>query len=224
MKATLLSSTLAALALVSGSANAQSFSPGQPAVSPPFAYHHASTLEEGVLRGGADLLRGIGEMNYNNSLAMINGQEAYSRALDNRLKGAATYFDVQTLNREARAEKRGQRATEADLARLAKARAPERLAAIHFDVATKTLVWPEIFNHPYFAEERAEIDRLMSIRGGAGPESREIQMLAAQMTDKLQRIVHNVNKGEYAAAKRFVTSLQYEMNYAPGAAAVASTW
>jgi hypothetical protein len=44
------------------------------------------------------------------------------------------------------------------------------------------------------------------------------------MTDKLQMIVHNVNKGEYAAAKRFVTSLGYEMNFAPGAATVATAW
>jgi hypothetical protein len=215
---------LVALALVSGAVYGQSYTPGPPAVSPPFSYHHASTLEEGVLRGGADLLRGIGEMNYNNSLAMINGQEAYSRYIDNRLKATSAYFDMQTINREARAEKRGQRATEEDLARLAKTRSPERLAAINFDAATNRLVWPEIFNHPYFEEERAEIDRLMSVRGGAGPESRQIQMLAAQMTAKLQAIVHNVNTGEYAAAKRFVTSLQFEMNFAPGAAAVASRW
>jgi hypothetical protein len=223
MKATLLS-TLVALTLVSGTAFAQSFTPGPPAVSPPFAQHHASTLEEGVLRGGADLLRGIGEMNYNHSLSRINDQEAFSRYIDNRVKATAAYFDVQEINREARAEKRGQRATEEDLSRLAKARAPERLAAIHFDATSRSLVWPEIFNHPYFAEERAEIDRLMSVRGGAGPESRAIQMLAGQMTEKLQLIVHNVNKGEYAAAKRFVTSLGYEMNFAPGAAAVASAW
>jgi hypothetical protein len=222
MKTTLLSSML--VALVSTVAYGQGYTPGPPAVSPPFSYHHASTLEEGVLRGGADLLRGIGEMNYNNSLSMINGQEAYSRYIDNRLKATAAYFDMQTINREARAEKRGQRATEEDLARLARARAPERLAAVHFDVTTKTLVWPEIFNHPYFEEERAEIDRLMAVRGGAGPESRAIQLLAAQMTDKLTLIVDNVNKGEYAAAKKFVTSLQFEMNFAPGAGAVASAW
>jgi hypothetical protein len=223
MKATLLS-TLVALTLVSGTAFGQSFTPGPPAVSPPFAQHHASTLEEGVLRGGADLLRGIGEMNYNNSLSRINDQEAFSRFIDNEVKRTAAYFDVQQINREARAEKRGQRATSEDLARLARARAPERLAAVHFDVTTKTLVWPEVFNHPYFEEERAEIDRLMSVRGGAGPESRAIQMLAGRMTDKLQMIVHNVNKGEYAAAKRFVTSLGYEMNFAPGAATVATAW
>lgn len=223
MKATLLS-TLVALTLVSGTAFGQSFPPGPPAVSPPFAQHHASTLEEGVLRGGADLLRGIGEMNYNNALGRRHIEEAIDRRLDNELKYASTYFDKQTLNREARTEKRGQRATAEDLARLARVRAPERLAAVHFDVTTKTLVWPEIFNHPYFEEERAEIDRLMSVRGGAGPESRAIQMLAGRMTDKLQMIVHNVNKGEYAAAKRFVTSLGYEMNFAPGAATVASAW
>jgi hypothetical protein len=220
MKATLLSSTLVAIGLFAANAYGQGYTPPAPISSPPFAYHHASTLEEGFARGVADGMRAVGEMNYNNSLAMINGQEAYSRYLDNRLKAVATYFDMRKLNREARAEERGQRATVEDLARIAKMRAPDRLAAYHFDAARNRLIWPELFQEPYFAAERERIDRLMGAR--AGRESREIQRLAGAMTDKLTAIVHSVQPGEYAAAKRFVTSLQYEMNFAPGAAGVAS--
>jgi hypothetical protein len=204
-------------------ANAQgTYVPPAPIPSPPFSYHHASTLEEGFARGVADGMRAVGEMQYNFSLARINNQEAYSRYLDNRLKAVATYFDMRKLNREARAEERGQRATAEDLARIAKMRAPARLAAYHFDAARSRLVWPEVFHHPYFAEEREMIDRLMGARAGAGPESREIQRIAAAMTDKLTAVVHNIPPGEYAAAKKFVTSLQFEMNFAPGAAGVAS--
>jgi hypothetical protein len=221
MKTTLLSS-LFAIALISTTAYGQGYTPGGPAQSPPWSYHHASTLEEGVLRGGGDLLRGIGEMNYNHSLAMINGQEAWSRYLDNRLKQTATYFDMRKLNREARNEERGQRASIDDAARYAKERAPERLAAFNFDAAHNRLIWPAIFTHSYFAEERDAIDALMATRGGAGPESREIQLLAARMTEKLQLVVHNVQPGEYAAAKKFVTSLGYEMNFAPGMVGVAA--
>jgi hypothetical protein len=223
MKATLLTSTLIAIGLVSATAYGQApFNPGPPATSPPFAYHHASTYEEGLARGIADGMRGLGEMNYNTSLANLIHQETISRNLDNRLKATATYFDMRKLNREARAEERGQRASQDDLARYNKLRTPDRLAAFHFDAARNRLVWPDIFNHSYFAEEREAIDRLMAVRGGAGPESRQIQLIAAHMTQKLRAIVHNVQPGEYAAAKRFVTSLQYEMNFAPAAAGVAA--
>jgi hypothetical protein len=223
MKTTITSLTLVALALVAGSASAQSsFTPGPPAQSPPVAYRHASTLEEGIGRGGADFFRGVGEATYNTSLAMINGQEAYSRYLDNRLKATATYFDMRKLNREARAEERGQRPTQEDLIRYAKMRNPERLAAFNFDAARNAIVWPAVFQHEYFAEEREAIDRLMAERGGAGPESREVQLLAAQMVEKLRLVVHNVQPGEYAAAKKFLVSLQFEMNFAPGATGIAA--
>lgn len=224
MKTTLISATLLTLTFIStGSAWAQGSS-GFPAPvgSAPFAYDHASTLEEGILRGGADLLRGIGEMNYNNSAASILNQEAYSRYLDNRLKATATYFDQRKLNREARAEERGQRPSQEDLERYAKLRNPDRLPAFRFDAARNRVVWPEVFNHSYFAEERDTIDRLMAARGGAGPEAREIQLAAAHMVEKLRAVVHNVQPGEYAAAKRFLTSLQFEMNFAPGAAGIAA--
>jgi hypothetical protein len=213
---------LLAIALISGAANAQTFSAGPPATSPPVEYDHASTLEEGFFRGAADFTRAAGEFEYNQSLANINNQEAYSRYLDNRLKRTATYFDMRKLNREARAEERGQRTTVESAARFAKERSPERLAAFNFDAARSRLIWPAIFNHSYFADERMAIDGLMAARGGAGPESRQIQLLAAEMTHKLRAIVHNVQPGEYAAAKKFITSVQFEMNFAPGATGVAA--
>jgi hypothetical protein len=220
---TALTSTLVALTLiVAATASAEPRYNPAPVASPPVAYHHASTLEEGVLRGGADFFRGIGEASYNSSLAAINAQEAYSRYLDNRLKATATYFDNRKLNRDARAEERGQRPSQEDLARYAKSRAPNRLPAYTFDAARNALIWPEVFNHPYFAAEREAIDRMMAARGGAGPESREIQVATAQMIEKLRMVVHNVPGGEYAAAKRFLTSLHHEMNYAPGATGIAA--
>lgn len=223
MKAPLLSALVLTLTLISAGAAWAQGSSGFPAPvgSPPVFYDHASTLEEGVLRGGGDLLRGIGEMNYNNAAAFILGQEGYSHYLDNRLKGAATYFDLRKLNREARAEERGQRPTAKDIARYARLRTPDRLPPVHFDAARNRVVWPEVFNHSYFADEREQIDRLMAA-GGSGPEAREIQLLAAQMVEKLRAVVHNIQPGEYAAAKRFLTSLQYEMNFTPGAVGIAA--
>lgn len=223
MKATLLTAVLVLLALaVPRPAMTQDhYTPGGPVASPPMYYDHASTWEEGVMRGAADVLRGAGEMHYNNSLAAINVQEAYSRFLDNRLQAASTYFDLRKLNREARAEERGQRASAEKLAEFANVRAPDRLAATSLDATTNRLIWPRGLEDPNFAEERATIDRLMTTRTSVGPESQDIQRLAESMTEKLRTQIHTMKPSDYLAAKRFLTSLNYEMNFVPGATTVA---
>ena len=55
-------------------------------------YRHASTWEQGVLDGWANLVRARGDYAYNRSLAAINYQEAYRRALENSLHRTETYF------------------------------------------------------------------------------------------------------------------------------------
>jgi hypothetical protein len=170
-----------------------------------------------MLRGGGDIMRAAGEMNYNNSLAAIYGQEAYSRYLDNRLKVASTYFDLRELNREARAEERGQRATPEDLKEYAKVRAPDRLAAHQLDPTTRRLLWPVSLEGANFAADRAEIDRLIEARRSSA-ENREVQTLAASMKEKLITQVRLMKPDEYLAAKRFLTSLEYEMKFAAGPA------
>jgi hypothetical protein len=223
MKATLITSMfLAAVLMFAGQVFGQdSLAWRGPISSPPAMYHHASTWEESALRGGADLVRAAGEMNYNSSLATINYQEAYSRYLDNRLQAASTHFDLRQLNREARAEARGQRATPDELTEYAKIRAPARLSAHQFDATTNRLMWPASLKGDVFAEYRAAIDRLLEARRGGGVESREIEMLAEAMKQKLLPQVRVMNPAEYLAAKRFLTSLEYEMSFAPGATTVA---
>jgi hypothetical protein len=223
MKATLITAVAVALALIAaGQAFGQeSYVPGGPIRSPPAIFHHASTWEEGALRGVGDVMRAAGELNYNSSLATINYQEAYGRYLENRLKAASTYFDLRQLNREARAEARGQRATPESLAEYAKTRAPDRLAAHQLDAATNRLVWPAPLEGAAFAQERDAIDRLVEARRGAGAESREIQTLAEAMKQKLISQVREMKAADYLSAKRFLTSLDYEMNFAAGATTVA---
>jgi hypothetical protein len=222
MKATVFTSVLVVVALVSTHmvmAQSHATSP-PPATSAATLYDHASTLEEGMFRGGADLMRSVGEANYNNALAAIHGQEAYNAYLDNRLKAATTYFDLRQINRERREEERGQRPTTETLARLARDRAPDRLAAHQFDATGVGLAWPPVFNDPGFAANREAIDVLMEHRG-ATAESQEVQKIAATMTENLRGRVHELKPMEYVQAKRFLSNLQYEMNFAPGMTAVA---
>ena len=68
----------------------------------PVVQHHASTFEEGVQRGYADVVRAMGDYNYNTSLAAINAQQAYSYALENRKQAVQDYFELREMNRQAR--------------------------------------------------------------------------------------------------------------------------
>lgn len=69
-------------------------------------YHggHASTFQEGVLRGKADLVRARGEQNLNNAQALRHFEEAVDRALDNQVKTLATRQERELMARRHRAE------------------------------------------------------------------------------------------------------------------------
>ena len=112
---------------------------------PPQAYDHASTLEEGYLRGLGDLVRSAGAANLMNSQAALNYEDARAKYFENRLRGVQTYFDMKKLNHDYRAEMRGQRATSEQLFRLAKMRAPEPLHPSEFDPYSGEVRWPHHF-------------------------------------------------------------------------------
>jgi hypothetical protein len=181
----------------------------------PVIYHHASTLEEGVLRGTADLARGIGDMNYSNSLAAINIQEARARAIDNRKSYVQTYFDVKAINRQAQAQTRRPQITASDAARLARNVAPKGLSAGEFNTATGSLVWPSVLSEAEFAAEREAVNNLVASHG---VEVREVKQIAAEMDVKLVEKVNDLPVSDYVAAKRFLRGLQADAAYGPSVA------
>jgi hypothetical protein len=178
-------------------------------------YHHASTFEEGFLRGQADLLRAWGDFFYSRSLAMINHEEARRRYIQNRVLGTEAYFSMRETNRQARAAERGPRATQEDVQRFSQMRAPKRLEAHQFDSAFGVLHWPEALQDAQFAQQRTAIDRLMATRtvtdSGAGSEScRQIETLAAQLKGELKDNIDGISPSQYVAAKQFLDSLARE--------------
>ena len=190
-------------------------------------YHHASTYEEGVLRGTADVYRGYGQYNYLSSLAAINYERARRDYLDNRVKSVETLFAMRKINQEARAAERGPRPTQQQLVRLAKSRVPDRLAEHQYEPALAELYWPSVFNATEFATLRAEIDELMARRtlgdSGVGTENhRQITAAVETMQSKLKDRIRQMSTPDYIAAKKFLTSLAYEARFAPGIEGIAA--
>lgn len=216
MKAAILGTFLTAVYLVSvGVASAGDYAIREGSNGTPAFYRHASTYEEGFLRGAADLWRGLGDYNYSTSLALINREKARSLAIDNKLKATEAYFEQRRINREAVREENGPRPTSQDAEKYAKMRAPKPLEAYQYEPALKTLFWPTALKTESFAAERDAVDKLIAERtmdnSGVGSHfHHEVTQLSNQMMDKLRNQIREMNPSEYIAAKRFLVGLERE--------------
>lgn len=223
MKATLLTAAVLTATLLASAAVAQAqtyAAPGTYAVVSPVGYYdHASTYEEGVLRGAGALVRSAGEYNYNTSLANINNEEARSQYIKNREDYVRTYFSIRRINQQARQYEQGPRPTVEDVQRYAKSTAPDRLNEYQYNAALGRVNWPSVLEAPAFAAERMEIDRLIAIRalGNSGlgtATDHDLRLVAEQMQSKLQHHIRALSPAEYLSGKKFLTSLRYETQFA----------
>ncbi|HEX5102974.1 MAG TPA: hypothetical protein VFV87_04145 [Pirellulaceae bacterium] len=223
MKATwILSGAVMLVAGLAASASAQSYGSGSSYGFPGYGYgagygvyHHASTYEEGVLRGLADLQRSGGEANYWHSLAANNWQEAYAKYLQNREAKTETYFRMQAINRAAREATRPQRFTTEQLAVLAAKQAPDRLNPAQYDRTLGRLNWPAALQSDQFAEERAVLDSAFAARtpsdGGVGSAfGSGVRQLTDSMQARLQSQIRFMHQMDYLAAKKFLSGLAIE--------------
>jgi hypothetical protein len=177
--------------------------------------YHASTFEEGVLRGRAALAQGLGQANYYHSLAAINYQDAYSRAIKNRQQAVDAYFYAQQANRAARQAQQSPRLTPEQYVALARAEAPERLSEQEYNRSFGRLDWPAAFNAYEFNDERDELDRAFAARSpnDAGPASEfyaSVRQLTSKLDAKLKTQIDVLDSAQYMAAKKFLLSLNYE--------------
>jgi hypothetical protein len=177
--------------------------------------YHASTAEEGFLSGLGYLTRSQGEANYFNSLAAINGQEAYNRYLQNREKATETYFRLQQINRAAREATRPQPLAYERYVALAKQQAPEPLSEGEYDRLLGRLNWPALLMSDEFAAERKALDEAYAARtpadaGAASAFHNNVYKLTQTLEARLKNKVMLVSSAEYVASKNFIQSLQYE--------------
>jgi hypothetical protein len=180
---------------------------------------HASTLQEGFLRGLADMARseGVGILGF--SEAAINFSEARSRELDNAKKYVQTYFDRRRMNQVYREAERSPRATPEQISRLAQAAVPQRLSPGEMDAASGRIYWPATLRTPNFSAQRIEIENLFTKRaasGGYAPgDYKELRRAAEIMLEALQDRIYLLPSDEYLAARRFVESLSFEARFPP---------
>jgi len=177
--------------------------------------YHSSTAAEGAARGMADLVRSAGYANMQNSEAAKNYQDAYSKALDNRIKNAQTYFEMRRMNKEYRDSMRAPRPTQEQLISLARERAPEPLESHELDSLTGQISWPSLLQDPSFADSTAALDKLFANWANnhnrfSIAEYQEVRSLCNGITAKLKSMVADLPPQQYVAAKNLVEGLSRE--------------
>jgi hypothetical protein len=209
------------------SAMAQTGSYGQPSppsiteeVGPVYGLgwgYGPSTAAESWYRGYADLVRAWGQNNYYNSVAQVYWEEAREKAIANRTARVEQFFALRNFNEQQRFGAIAKRRLSKErLVALSRKAAPQRLAEEHWDAAADGLAWPTALKGDSFAASSARLDELFRVRRLDGldeAQHNEIDGLVKEMTEALKGMVRQVKPSEYAAAKRFLTSVGYEANF-----------
>ncbi len=194
------------------SAHADDYYPGGYGVS-----YHASTYEEGVQRGFADVVRSAGDYNLRNSQAAINYEQARSDNLDNRLKYTQTYFEMRQLNKQYRAAEAGPKPTSEQLFQIAKDRAPSRMSTSELDPLTGDIAWPVLLRDAPYDPYRTQLEALFQQRANRGSTGsanyQQIKQTAAAMEAELKSRLQQYPSGDYIQAKKFIEGLAYESGF-----------
>jgi hypothetical protein len=177
--------------------------------------YHASTYEEGVQRGMADVIRSAGAANLMNSEAANNYEEARSKYINNRLSWTNTYFEMKRVNKEYRDANRAPRPTSEQLFRLAKESAPKKMNAAELDPVTGKIDWPLILQDESFDTYRNKIDELATQRAANDGQLTLAQIQEAEHTLKdmqvmLKRQINDMPPQTFSSANAFLTRLLHE--------------
>lgn len=175
---------------------------------------HSSTVEEGVQRGMADVIRSAGAANLMNSAAANNYEDARKKYIENRLQATETYFEMKRVNREYRDANRPAPPTQDQLIRLSRSRLPDRLGPASLDPLTGRIRWPMALLAEPFAPHRQMLEAIFQERAVNGYITPDQYLAVRQetdaMMDQLRAIISQLTPNQSVAGRRFLESLAYE--------------
>ncbi len=179
-------------------------------------YDHASTAEEGILRGQAAAVQAVGQAQYMQSLAAVNFAEATRQQLENN----RLYVKTAISNREevlSFRERNSRRPiSKEQWQEFSKRALPDRLTADQY--SNGKLVWPHILRMDQYAPMKKRIDVLVASRsiensGDGSPMQREVASLVDSMKFLLRANIDSLSSSQYGNAKWFLMCLDYEMKH-----------
>lgn len=175
----------------------------------------ASTAEQGAMMGMADMMQAAGSRNLMNAQAMGFVEDARRKNIDNRMYGTEAYFQMRQTNREARAAEAPPKASQADLERYARARAPDRLSPSELDPLTGVITWPAILREDPYKSSRDALEQLYTQRASmgalTGTQRGQVQQAIGSIQAGMKQNINNYVPQDYVQAKKFLESLHYEL-------------
>jgi len=177
-------------------------------------YNHASTAEEGFLRGQAAAVQAVGQAQYLQSLAAVNYAEATRVQIENR----RLYVKTSLANREEvqsfRERYTRRPITKEQWQEFSKRALPDRLSSDLY--SNGKIVWPHILRMDEYAPLRKRIDVLVANRttdnsGDGSPMQRELASLVDSMKIVLRENIDTLSSSQYGNSKWFLICLDYEM-------------
>ena len=179
-------------------------------------YNHASTAEEGFLRGQAAAVQAVGQANYMQSLAAVN----YAEAARLRIENNRLYVKTTLSNREEVQSYRERYArrpiTKEQWQEFSKRALPDRLTSDQY--SNGKLVWPHILRMEEYSPLRKRLDVLVAGRsvedsGDGSPSQREISSLIDTVKVLLRENIDTLSSSQYGNSKWFLICLDYEMKH-----------
>jgi len=167
----------------------------------------SSTLEEGVQRGYADVVRSYGMANLLNSQAMNNVEQARKQYIENQVKATQAYFELRRYTAEARHAERPMPLSLEQYVRLARDSAPVALTATQLDPLTGVINWPKPLMLPQFAGFRQRIDQLFQQRAAGYIVFLPAQKAIQEFTDVLNAQANIFDAKDFVVSRRFLDSL-----------------
>lgn len=193
----------------------------------PYSYYGygGGTVAGSYATGMGNLIRAQGAYNEQTAQAAVTAQGAYSMALDNRLKAAQTYDELQAMNRQQAAEKK-QRDSEIWAKNVPPPKRP-RLSASQLDPVTGEINWDPLLLDPKFADYRNKLQLLFTQRA-KDPSSvsyYNVSKITGPMRDYLDTMITEYPTNVFFSARHFIEAVAQESRFSglePGPTAGAS--
>jgi hypothetical protein len=170
-------------------------------------YNYSSTLEEGIQRGYADVVRAYGMANLLNSQAMGQVEQARKQYIENQVKATQAYFELRRYMAEARHAERPMPLSLEQYVRLARDSAPAPLTATQLDPLTGVINWPKPLMLPEFTGFRQRIDQLFQQRASGYIVFLPAQKAIQEFIDVLNSQANVFDAKDFVASRRFLDSL-----------------
>lgn len=197
--------------------------PMGPATAPQF---HSSTLQEGILRGTADVIQAEGTAQLSRAQARILRAEARAREIQLRvinMEAAQTRRQLVEAERQERRRIRVENeliGKQLEAARVLDRYAEYRLSAEQLNRQTGEIYWPAIFDQEVFAADTYVLEKLFLELAAAPAENTryiadQIEDACDRMANTLREVRSNVQLDaeqyqHYLCCHRFVLGLKYE--------------